>query len=137
MKREIKLKFWLGHIKKMTYGHDIGAILHGFNWDMTDDIIPLQFTGLTDKEGKDIYEGDVYRTTIEYDEGDNTYYVVCVWIKEICCFGWLNVGDYINYTDNGFDVLDDSGIPFNCDINEAKMITVIGNIYEKPNFLLL
>lgn len=58
--REIKFKFWLGHTKKMTYGHD----LQGFCkiiLEFTPDVIPLQYTGLKDKNSKEIYEGDILK----------------------------------------------------------------------------
>jgi hypothetical protein len=56
--REIKFRFWLGHIKKMTFPHTLQEVSRIIP-DFTEDIIPLQFTGLFDKNGKEIYEGDL------------------------------------------------------------------------------
>lgn len=64
MNREIKFRFWLGHICKMTYEHslsEVGRIIP----DFTEDIIPLQFTGLEDKNGKEIYEGDIVNFSVK------------------------------------------------------------------------
>ena len=58
MKRA-KFKFWLGHTKKMTYPHTIDEI-NKIIPEFTKDIIELQFTGLKDKNGKEIYEGDLF-----------------------------------------------------------------------------
>jgi hypothetical protein len=52
-KRNLKFRFWLGHTKKMTYDHSLIEISHA-HWDFTEDIIPLQFTGLVDKNGIEI-----------------------------------------------------------------------------------
>ena len=95
----------------------------------------MQYIGLKDKTGKEIYVADVYRDTIEYDEGDEVLYYICVWLKEISCFGWLCIGDYHKWQDNGFEALDDLGIPWNCNERDCKDLVIIGNAYETPRYL--
>lgn len=114
--REIKFRFWLGHTKKMTYAHDlkeVGSIIPEF----TDDIIPMQFTGLKDKNGTDIYEGDRL----------------------------LYIGT--NMSEMEVKFIDGSFVgegPFNTHplmvyitAVDFESIEVIGNIYEHPHFLSL
>jgi hypothetical protein len=81
MNREHKYKFWLGHTKKMTYAHTIAEILK-LGWDITEDIIPLEFTGLTDKNGVEVFERDKLINpkgeigTVVWDEAG--FYLECV-----------------------------------------------------------
>lgn len=109
MKREIKFKFWLGHTKKMTYEHSLVEISHLF-WDFTEDIIPLQFTGLKDKNGKDIYEGDILQI-------DHLRYKV---IYDDTSASFLGLDKYGE---------DHTTISIEIDLE------VIGNIHEHPNLL--
>jgi hypothetical protein len=74
MSREIKFRAWLPGIKKMTHTHTLDELM---NWDTkpgdNGTAEWLQFTGLKDKNGKEIYEGDRFQNgksvgTIIYEE---------------------------------------------------------------------
>ncbi len=108
--REIKFKFWLGHTKQMTYEHTLIEISNA-HWDFTEDIIRLQFTGLQDKNGKDIYEGDI----IKRNDGVIKY----VFYNE-------RQGGYYTQFQNGAGFID----PIKYSID--RDCEIIGNIYENP-----
>jgi len=80
----------------------------------------LQFTGLKDKNGKEIYEGDVYMVA------KNKKYIVKYSEGMECNFEWYG-GCFVLYDNN--DVL----FPF--DEYAMKQGEIIGNIYETPELL--
>lgn len=64
MTREIKFKFWDKDLNKMCERKP------AHNDFSHPNIIPLQFTGLKDKKGKEIYEGDcLVDIEVELEEG--------------------------------------------------------------------
>ena len=61
--RTIKFRFWDYGLKKMCFRNPATM---DFSHPK---ILPMQFTGLQDKNGKEIYEGDVLSDYTETDEG--------------------------------------------------------------------
>lgn len=73
----------------------------------------MQYTGLKDKNGKNIYEGDIVRNYLENSSAD---------------YLWLESGD-LGYVDRKISIPEvyQEGLAENCE--------VIGNIYENPDLL--
>jgi uncharacterized phage protein (TIGR01671 family) len=105
---------------------DVGNKNHPEGW--LDDYPLMQYTGLKDKTGREIYEGDIVR--YETEDGD-------VWTAQII---W-DTGEE-NIFISGFkaqpihditdEIYDDNGNP---PLGWTGEIEVIGNIYENPELL--
>ncbi|WP_273958081.1 YopX family protein [Lacticaseibacillus paracasei] len=61
MKREIKFRAWDKENKKMAQVSRIDFGPGGIKY-LVDDSVLLEYTGLKDKNGQSIYEGDIVRT---------------------------------------------------------------------------
>lgn len=126
MARQIKFKAWNKDKKIMLlekgdlvfnpYLTDIHGTKHiGKGIELINDkYIWLEFTGLKDKNGKDIYEGDIV----------DSYFS-----RYLVSFGWGD--DSENYGES-YGVL--FGERIVCD-QEQEECEIIGNIYENPELL--
>ena len=127
MNREIKFRVWdkkikESHIEKLQdlceddYWYDgeteVWSVLYDCNNEQ-ERFIAMQYTGLHDKNGKEIYEGDILPFTM-YDLKTEYYYIV------------FRNGEFeaINKQDTNFIWR-----------SAWKESTVIGNIYENPDLL--
>jgi len=118
--REIKFRAW-DHIEMNI------PILGGFN-DMNDEIsnlifdgvILMQYTGLKDKNGKEIYEGDIIRKGLDLSSYNLVSDIQEVVFEDGCFQGKQQKGiGYIKFALSAY-------------LNE---IEVIGNIYESKELL--
>lgn len=137
MKREIKFRAWGDFGKKMhfqTKEEDLWSFLRdAYGMEL------MQFTGLKDKNGKEIYEGDIFRQEKETDEGDIRNYLVVFWVKQRAAF-YLVDACHLSILENNdcsdeneFDWLfqDAALYDFSMDVG----LPLVGNIYENPELL--
>ena len=115
MNREIKFRMWNDYDKKMIHWNElleknlanIFTIPSYNKWLM-------QYTGLHDKNGKEIYEGDIVLITRRciLEKGEVKFINGCFAIKSKDTLLML----------------------YQCEINNFKL-EIIGNIYDNPNLL--
>ena len=121
-----KLRAWDKQDERMSYGgveyfdDSINYRFDHFCTGADEDVEFMQSTGLTDKNGVEIYEGDIGRVT---DEDESTDF----------CDGGIGT---INGLDELFMWYIDGDVENGLfDINSSYYIEVIGNIYENPELL--
>ena len=130
--REIKFRVW---DKKNAIMAQVCSI-HNFNYPdnseykyiatggkgliQWEDAILMQYTGLKDKNGKEIYEGDIVRYLHKYKP--DPIYAEVRWFNQ-----HANFALYENTSRNIYDHESDWMI--------LKDIEVIGNIYQNPELL--
>jgi len=133
--REIKFRAWDGKNKEMTYldnlwiCYEYSSLCFGYEdsgiceWGKKDveDYEIMQYTGLKDKNGKEIYEGDIIQFKANYT-------------SKPC--GYIN--GIIQWNDNGarfefkaFNISEPYDLVEESD-EGSYMWTVLGNIHENP-----
>ncbi len=121
--REIKFRAWDTKAKKMVY---TCQYLPPFKCNEKEDIwIMLQYTGLKDKNGKEIYEGDIVKTKVGVG---SIVYMAKAAIDHEYSIEEIIPAFLIKWHDES------SSCSFIYK-SEKKELEVIGNIYENPELL--
>ena len=126
MNREIKFRMWHKKSKKMFDVESINfkdrslnmwnSVMYTLSTFSLDDVILMQYTGLHDKNGKEIYEGDIVVDKEDEVMGEIT------WNEEEASFY--------------FSILYENGTYEEEKLNDwASVLEVIGNVYDNPELL--
>jgi uncharacterized phage protein (TIGR01671 family) len=131
--REIKFRAWFT-LKNRMVNHESLSLFYdsdeGFTFAFDDSTFVdeehaegtlnyelMQFTGLYDKNGKEIYEGDV----LEAQDDDGSFYLKVAYDGEYARYWFVDEAD--------------SGYCYAPDEFGRDEILVVGNIYENPELL--
>ena len=124
--REIKFRAWVPEAESFIYTDDLTGVIDNQTillwgcgeWSKHKVECVQQFTGLKDKNGKEIYEGDIVETVTASGNP----------------FGTIDV---VRYQDGGFKLVDDTDslLPIYIGDKEVISIEIIGNIYEDKHLL--
>ncbi len=125
MKREIKYRVIgyggsLMEVKSLLFNTSVGliAVTDEGDYRISDGgVYLMEYTGMKDKNGKEIYEGDIVKLFID---GDPYLYEI-IWEEEHQRFGLVEADGTIEHDSWAYTSNND--------------FEVIGNIYENPNLL--
>mgnify|MGYP002605744714 FL=1 len=135
MKREIKFRAWNKKDKVMV---DVAAMNFGPSgcWSLIEDAYDaelqladsydlMQYTGLHDKNGREVYEGDILKVTGEDGE---SYVATVKWFgdEEYPAFDLKGIPAAWNYDANALATIFQEGV---------ETCEVIGNIFEDKQLL--
>lgn len=125
--RTIKFRAWDSKLKVMT-PPDMIIHLCGETTKELKESAPfwelMQYTGLKDKNGKEIYEGDIILRKLTHSETT----AIVKWHEKYSCFSWIKT-IHKETTEGNWEFMDGQTISSNIGFE------VIGNLYETPELM--
>lgn len=113
MNRKLKFRVYIPDHEKLCY-FDLGKFDYSDRYLYQHSYPVQQYTGLKDKNDKEIYEGDIVKATSDQYKNEN--FVGKVIFDEGCFLTWINKNDIRG-------------------IWSGEDIEVVGNMYETPELL--
>ncbi len=118
--REIKFRVYVKHLAQQMHIIDPWDSAATFREYVREGAPVMQFTGLKDKNAKEIYEGDVVRTPDDWE-----------------LYGMAGGTIYqVRFSGGGFRASTDPRRGQGYWMEDGKDFEVIGNIYENPELLV-
>lgn len=130
--RALIVRGWTG--KEMLPPVDLSGPISTYEWLGRIDCELLQFTGLADKNGVDIFEGDIVRMlcTDWMSKSDSDPRSLEQYLIDLSCIYTVNY----DCKDCGFELMHESGYPHRFHgFRPHGFIEVIGNIHQNPELL--
>lgn len=125
------------HEEAESIGIDYGSPQYQDSLSRLNDLEVMQSTGLEDKNGTLIFEGDIFRIEEETDGIDETLYVVIIWVQEWTMFCTLRtIGEYPDYLDRGIQALDEPMFwTYTLEDTNSRKHFLCGNLYQNAELL--
>jgi uncharacterized phage protein (TIGR01671 family) len=122
MERQIEFRAWEHDRKKMCYNYQdyIGEAKQN-NYPL------MQFTGLKDRNGIPIFEGDILKS--EFVNGN----FAIEWNNDVACYDWYVLTETKKQGASLAKSIETA--PAKAKKPFSKIVEVIGNIYENPELL--
>jgi len=129
--REIKFRAWNNENKFMVDSGIVSADITGYSRSKIHEM--MQFTGLTDMNGKEIYEGDIMRDRFMSNPGFGQIGFGSSFDRELTTE--VKVPEiYMHWDEHQFPDFEDLKKHF-AEGDKEYGVEVIGNIYENPELL--
>jgi len=124
---------------------DDNSLIYSLEWDADGDMeeakvsvingAAMQFTGIVDAKGVDVYDGDLLRVPAKSDFEKKTYNCFEVFYHDNECIGGFNVGFCMNRMHSHGSSAGGQCYKFTPESIAKNGFVVIGNIYQNPELL--